>query len=66
MSGIKYLLDTNAIISLLNGNKTIENAIDKADWLGISVINIIEFLSFESMVQMTKMYLIFFCNELQL
>ena len=48
MSGIKYLLDTNAIISLLNGNKTIENAIDKADWLGISIFNIIEFLSFES------------------
>ena len=48
MSGINYLLDTNAIIALLNGNKTIENAIDKADWLGISIINIIEFLSFES------------------
>ncbi len=47
MSGTNYVLDTNAIIALLNGNKAIENAISDANWLGVSVINIVEFLSFD-------------------
>lgn len=46
MNGSNYFLDTNAIIALLNGNKVIENAIYNASWLGVSVINIVEFLSF--------------------
>ena len=49
MNGNKYFLDTNAIIALLNRNKVIENAINNANWLGLSVINIAEFLSFSNL-----------------
>lgn len=49
MNGTNYFLDTNAIIALLNGNKAIENAINNANWLGVSVINIVEFLSFSNL-----------------
>ena len=43
------MFDTKAIIALLNGNKTIESAIDKAEWLGISPSNINEFRWFYKM-----------------
>lgn len=46
MNGRRYLLDTNAIITLLQGNKQISQLLNKADWLGISIISQIEFLSF--------------------
>ncbi|MDQ2753538.1 MAG: PIN domain-containing protein [Bacteroidota bacterium] len=49
MSGTNYFIDTDAIIALLNGNKVIENAINDANWLGVSVINIVEFLSFSNL-----------------
>ena len=46
MNGRRYLLATNAIITLLQGNKQISQLLNKADWLGISIISQIEFLSF--------------------
>lgn len=46
MNGIKYFLDTNAIISLLNGNTALEQQLHSATWIGTSVICIIEFLSY--------------------
>ena len=46
MNGRRYLLDTTAIITLLQGNKQISQLLNKADWLGISIISQIEFLSF--------------------
>jgi predicted nucleic acid-binding protein len=35
----RYLLDTNAIISLLGGNCELNNITREADWLGISIIS---------------------------
>jgi predicted nucleic acid-binding protein len=49
MSGKRYILDTNAIIFLLKGNKTLLNLTEKADWLGISIISKIEFLAFPAL-----------------
>jgi tRNA(fMet)-specific endonuclease VapC len=49
MSGINYFLDTNAIISLLNGNDFIEKQLQPADWIDTSIVYIIEFLSFSSL-----------------
>lgn len=46
MSGRRYLLDTNAIISLLQGNQRLVALLDEASWVGISVISKLEFLGF--------------------
>lgn len=45
MSG-KYLLDTNAIVALLQGNSNLANLVVRAEWVGISIISFIEFLAF--------------------
>lgn len=45
MSG-KYLLDTNAIVALLQGNSNLVNLVVRAEWVGISIISFIEFLAF--------------------
>ena len=49
MSGKRYLLDTNAIIALLQGNSQLNQLLKDADWVGISVINQIEFLAFSGL-----------------
>jgi predicted nucleic acid-binding protein len=45
----RYLLDTNAIISLLGGNAKLNNIIIEADWLGISIISELEFLAYPNL-----------------
>ena len=54
MNGTKYLLDTNAIIALLNGDDTIEEKLQIAEWIGTSVVCIIEFLSFYALTANDK------------
>lgn len=39
MSGKRYLLDTNAIVALLQGSITLVKLLQNADWVGISVIS---------------------------
>ncbi len=46
MNGKRYLLDTNAIIALLNGHEELGNLLASADFVAISVISRLEFLSF--------------------
>ncbi|MDE3184151.1 MAG: hypothetical protein KGM16_12100 [Bacteroidota bacterium] len=47
--GIRLLLDTNAIIALLNENASVTEATNNADSIFISVINELEFKSFSSL-----------------
>ena len=47
----RFLLDTNAIIALLNGHDGINQQLQNAVWIGISVISELEFLSFRSISQ---------------
>ena len=42
----RYVLDTNAVIALLNGNAGLLTLLNQAVWIGISVIVELEFLSF--------------------
>ena len=42
----RYLLDTNAVISLLAGNEGLATELASAQWIGISVITKLEFLAF--------------------
>lgn len=47
----KFLLDTNAIIALLNGHNNLAHQLQNAVWIGISVISELEFLSFRHLSQ---------------
>jgi tRNA(fMet)-specific endonuclease VapC len=47
MPGNRYLLDTNALVALLQGHQGLLALTDKAQWLGVSVINVLEFLGFD-------------------
>ncbi|MEO0808802.1 MAG: type II toxin-antitoxin system VapC family toxin [Cyanobacteria bacterium J06643_4] len=51
MSGSRYLIDTNAIVVLLQGNNQLAQLLKQASWLGISVISQIEFLAFPELSQ---------------
>lgn len=46
----KYFIDTNGIIALLNGNENVQQIINGAEWLGISVISILEFRSYSNLL----------------
>jgi tRNA(fMet)-specific endonuclease VapC len=46
MPGERYLLDTNAIVALLQGNQQLIEFLQDAEWIGISIISQIEFLVF--------------------
>jgi tRNA(fMet)-specific endonuclease VapC len=41
----RLLLDTNAVISLLDGHVGLQEAAEEAEWLGVSVISIMEYLA---------------------
>ena len=51
MSGNRYVLDTNAIVALLQGNIQLIELLKDADWIGVSVISQIEFLVFPGLTQ---------------
>lgn len=51
MNGNRYLLDTNAIVALLQGNPQLYQLTQNCDWLGVSVISKIEFLAFSGLSQ---------------
>lgn len=50
----RFLLDTNAVIAFLNGTGKVKQLISKADWVGISIITYLEFLSFENLSNADK------------
>ena len=54
MSGNRYLLDTNAIIALLQKNPNLIKLLQNADWVGISIISQIEFLAFSGLSEADK------------
>jgi predicted nucleic acid-binding protein len=55
MNGNKrFLMDTNAIIAFLQGDFAITSFVHNADWIGISVINEIEFLAFKNLSDRDK------------
>lgn len=50
MSGSRrFLLDTNAIVSLLAGNRELSAQLETAEYVGISVISYLEFLAFNGL-----------------
>ncbi|MEQ9669137.1 type II toxin-antitoxin system VapC family toxin [Coleofasciculus sp. G2-EDA-02] len=51
MSGNRYVLDTNAIVALLQGNLQLVQLLQNASWIGISIISQIEFLVFSGLTE---------------
>lgn len=51
MSGNHYVLDTNAIVALLQGNSQLIQLLQNAHWIGVSVISQIEFMAFSGLSQ---------------
>jgi len=49
MPGDRYLLDTNALVALLRGNPELVELTRHAQWLGVSVINVLEFSGFDGL-----------------
>jgi len=47
----KFLLDTNAVVALLNGNHKISQILQPATWVGISIITELEFLAFAGLTK---------------
>lgn len=54
MNGNRYLLDTNAIIALLQKDASLIKLLQSADWVGISVISQLEFLAFSGLSEADK------------
>jgi len=55
MSGNRYLLDTNAIIQLLKGNEQLITVLNQAEFIAVSIISRLEFLSFSGLSENDKM-----------
>ena len=51
MSGERLLLDTNAVVALLQGDVRLVQLLRQAEWVGISVISRIEFLVFSGLTE---------------
>lgn len=50
MSGkTRFILDTNAVVSLLNGNHELAERLEIADYVGISIVTYLEFLAFDGL-----------------
>ncbi|WZI66593.1 MAG: hypothetical protein HEQ35_30920 [Gloeotrichia echinulata IR180] len=56
MSGNRYVLDTNAIVALLQGSAQLLQLLQDANWVGISVISQIEFLVFSGAIALRASY----------
>ena len=54
MNGKRYLLDTNAVIQLLAGNPSLVEMVEDSDFLAISVISKLEFLSYPDLTEDEK------------
>jgi hypothetical protein len=65
MSG-KYLLDTNAVISLLKGEQSLIARLESADLVAISVITEIEFLSFSELSPEDRDLFTSFCERISI
>jgi tRNA(fMet)-specific endonuclease VapC len=64
MSG-KYLYDTNAVINLLKGDAALLSLAEEADVLYISVITILEFLSFKDISESDGRLFLEFCERVE-
>ena len=63
MSGARLILDTNAVVALLDGTSTVEAEVAEASFVGISVIARLEFMAFSGLSQGDKELFDSFCER---
>jgi predicted nucleic acid-binding protein len=64
MSGNRrFVLDTNAVVSLLAGNHELSTQLASADYVGISVITYLEFLAFDGLSDGDRVCFANFCKR---
>lgn len=61
----RYLLDTNAIVSLLDGNRHLSDQLDHANWVGISIVSYLEFLAFDGLPDCDRDAFMDFCGRVE-
>ena len=66
MNGNRYLLDTNAVILLLQGNENLVTSCNNAEFIAVSVLSEIEFLSFRNLSENDKMLFRKFKEKVQI
>jgi predicted nucleic acid-binding protein len=67
MSGKRrILLDTNAVVSLLAGNRDLAVQLDNAKYVGISVVSYLEFLAFEGLSDNDRACFAEFCGQVEI
>ena len=65
MSGSRLLLDTNAVVLLLRGEGGLEDSLRSAQWVGISIVSYLEFLSFPRLVAQDRVLFAEFCERVE-
>ena len=65
MSGARYLLDTNAIVLLLNGSSGVAGLLRSASWVGISVVSHLEFLAYSGLGAEDEALFACFCKRVE-
>lgn len=67
MSGkLRFVLDTNAVVSLLNGNRELAARLEAAAYVGISVITYLEFLAFDGLTDDDRKSFEQFCSRVEI
>ena len=66
MSGkLRAILDTNAVVSLLAGNRKLALLLEQAEFIGISIITYLEFLAFDGLTDADRQCFATFCKRIQ-
>ena len=65
MENKRYLLDTNALIALLSGNFQLVSLLNDAEWIGISILNQLEFLSYKNLSDRDKTLFLSFIKRIE-
>lgn len=60
----RFLLDTNAVVSLLSGNRELAGQLEAAEYVGISVVTYLEFLAFDGLTEADRACFTDFCERI--
>ena len=67
MSGKRrFVLDTNAIVLLLAGNRDLSAQLAEAEYVGISIISCLEFLAFDGLSEDDRACFANFCKRVEI
>lgn len=68
MSGtdLQYLFDTNAVVALFRGNVFLQNLAHEAQWIGVSIITQLEFLSFPGLTESDELLFMRFAERVDI